>query len=74
MKKNVVFSTISIDHDIADADSRWKLWRPLVELVQVRKFFIHRLYYFIPPSLRDRLSALQKDLDLPRTRKWCPWS
>ena len=48
MKKNVVFSTISIDHDIADADSRWKLWRPLVELVQVRKFFIHRLYYFIP--------------------------
>lgn len=63
MKKNVVFSTISIDHDIADADSRWKLWRPLVELVQVRRFFIHRLYYFIPPSLKDRLSALQKDLE-----------
>ena len=63
MKKNVVFSTISIDHDIADADSRWKLWRPLVELVQVRKFFIHRLYYFIPPSLKDRLNALQNDLE-----------
>ena len=63
MKKNVVFSTISIDHDIADADSRWKLWRPLVELVQVRKFFIHRLYYFIPPSFKDRLNSLQSDLE-----------
>lgn len=62
-KKNVVFSTISIDHDIATADFRWKLWRPLVELVKVKKFFIHRLYYFIPPSLKNNLSTLQLDLE-----------
>ena len=63
MKKNVVFSTIYIDHDISDADSRWKLWRPLVELVRVKKFFTHRLYYFIPPSLKDRLDPLRRDLE-----------
>ena len=63
MKKNVVFSTISIDHDISEADSRWKQWRPLVELMRVKKFFTHKLYYFVPPSLKDSLAPLRRDLE-----------
>ncbi|MGN1038334.1 MAG: RNA repair transcriptional activator RtcR family protein [Mailhella sp.] len=62
MKKNILFSTISIDHDISTDSGRWKLWRPLVELVKNRQLFIHRLYYFVPPSLKSNLDTLQADL------------
>ena len=29
----------------------------------MKKFFTHRLYYFIPPSLKDRLDPLRRDLE-----------
>ncbi len=62
MKKNIVFSTISIDHDIPATTKRWSQWRPLVELLKIKSFYVSKLYYFIPPSLRSGLQTLHDDL------------
>lgn len=58
----VVFSTIAKDHDIWMDSARWGRWRPLVELMRMNSFPVRRLYYFVPPSLRERAEVLRADL------------